>query len=133
MYYLTQAGVNFLNEVKSSVEHEKAIRAKETKGEKGYQDFISKMGDYRTPMDSPKGKADKANYPEDYPPHTTDPDSPEQFGQKAGIKAGVIRHKRLKKIASQTPIDKFSRKIKRGVKRAVRSIRIPDTARGEGR
>ena len=109
-----------LSEVKSTVEHEKAIRDKETKDEKEYQDWRASEGKPRTPMqdgDNPDTRMMKALAPENFPPHRVDQHSPEQYGQRAGIKAGDRRHKRLKKIASQPVRVKVSRAIKKGVRR----------------
>jgi len=128
MYYLTKAGVKFLNEVKSSVEHEAAIRAKKTKDEKEYQDWRASEGKPRTPMqdkDNPDTKMMKALAPENFPPYRVDKHSPEQYGQRAGIKAGDLRHQRLKKIASETWLNRIPRKVGKAIRKAEIAIRIP--------
>ena len=125
MYYLTKAGVKFLNEVKSSVEHEAAIRAKKTKETKAFQDRMGARGIPTRRSQFPDAIADKAKYPEDYPPHTTDPDSPEQVGQRAGTVAGDLRHQRLKKIASETWLNRIPRKVGKAIRKAEIAIRIP--------
>ena len=139
-----------LSEIKSTVEHEKVIRAKETQTEKEYQDWRAKIGKPRTPTEAhPDYKLAKAVVPENFPPHTTDPDSPEQVGQEAGIKAGDIRAKRLKGLAAQPVGVKLVRAIKKtgrrfgratgkvvrragkAVRRAEKAIQIKDTAQNE--
>ena len=114
-----------LSEVKSTVEHEKAIRDKETKDEKDYQDWRASEGKPRTPMqdeDNPNTKMMRALGPENFPPYRVDKHSPEQYGQRAGTKAGDRRHKRLKKIASQPLRVKVSRALKKGARKVERRV-----------
>ena len=124
-YYITQAGANFLNEVRSAMEVEADTRAQVTKREKARQADPDNWPTRRSQF--PDAVADKAKYPEDYPPHTTDPDSPEQVGQRMGIRAGDLRHKRLKGIASETIPHKILRKAGKAVRKAEIAIRIPNT------